>query len=143
MAKNLNLEEDDNTVHEGNDVRRWHQAAVRECPLFRRFSGLSGHPRRSPIGRDFMSTRPKQKKVLGAAFDLSSRREDEGARGFDDRPSGEPGRLVISPLDRETPMRENARYIGTSRALVDFVNLSAVARHPRRSRTSNQRRGWR
>jgi uncharacterized protein (DUF111 family) len=28
MAKNLNLEEDDNTVHEGNDVRRWHFSAV-------------------------------------------------------------------------------------------------------------------
>jgi hypothetical protein len=28
-----------------------HQAAVSECPLFRRFSGLSGHPQRSSIGR--------------------------------------------------------------------------------------------
>src|SRR5262245_1233809 len=26
-----------------HNVRLWHQAAVRECPLFHRFSGLSGH----------------------------------------------------------------------------------------------------
>ena len=32
MAKNLNLEEDDNTVHEGNDVRRWHFSAVPTTP---------------------------------------------------------------------------------------------------------------
>ena len=32
MAKNLNLEEDDNTVHEGNDVRRWHFSAAPTAP---------------------------------------------------------------------------------------------------------------
>ena len=32
MAKNLNLEEDDNTVHEGNDVRRWHEADIQAGP---------------------------------------------------------------------------------------------------------------
>ena len=39
MAKNLNLEEDDNTVHEGNDVRRWHFSAVPTAPSNVRFQG--------------------------------------------------------------------------------------------------------
>jgi hypothetical protein len=41
MAKNLNLEEDDNTVHEGNDVRRWHEAAVRRGQNHVRFWGIA------------------------------------------------------------------------------------------------------
>ena len=58
--------------------RIWHQAAVRECPLFRRFSGLSGHPQRSPINRDLVVYNAEQAHTLelftkfakGQRFDL-------------------------------------------------------------------------
>jgi hypothetical protein len=39
MAKNLNLEEDDNTVHEGNDVRRWHLTDMSRQARDVRFDG--------------------------------------------------------------------------------------------------------
>src|SRR6476659_6385379 len=51
MAKNLNLEEDDNTVHEGNDVRRWHIATNPKAQNLRSVLMQSGHLWTSGLGR--------------------------------------------------------------------------------------------
>ena len=47
MAKNLNLEEDDNTVHEGNDVRRWHEADIQAGPPHVPYQGVISTDRRN------------------------------------------------------------------------------------------------
>src|SRR5262245_7341520 len=69
------------------DVRFWHEAAVRKCPLLRRLWGLSGHDQR----RRFMSTRPRGAESLEAP--ILTQGTNQARRGSRKRPTG--GRVTL------------------------------------------------